>query len=372
MSTNATVISLPSSATVPGQLVRRRDRQAKFILVGLSILLVIAALAGIGIGAVAISPRQVAAILSAQLSIELPWEFEARQEAVVMAIRLPRVILGIVIGAALAVSGAALQGLFRNPLAAPGLIGISSGAALGATTIIVLGGTLFAGFSEQLGYATLPLAAFLGGITVTILVYRLSLVNGRTVVATMLLAGIAINALAGAGTGIFVFVADDDQLRTITFWSLGSLGGATWRAVWISTPFVLLSIFLLPRVARPLNAFLLGEAEAGHLGVATERTKRFIVALTALAVGASVAVAGIIGFVGLIVPHLVRLMTGPDHRYVLPGAALLGASLLMGADIFARTIVAPAELPIGIVTAIVGAPFFLWLLVRARSGGSAL
>ncbi|MEM7535683.1 MAG: iron chelate uptake ABC transporter family permease subunit, partial [Chloroflexota bacterium] len=163
-----------------------------------------------------------------------------------------------------------------------------------------------------------------------------------------------------------------DQLRTITFWSLGSLGGATWRAVTIVSPFVLLTIILLPRSARALNAFLVGEAEAGHLGVATERTKRILIALTALAVGASVAVAGIIGFVGLIVPHLVRLMTGPDHRYVLPGAALLGASLLMGADIIARTIVAPAELPIGIVTAVVGAPFFLWLLIRARGGGAGL
>jgi len=333
-------------------------------------LLIVTALAGIAIGAVAISPGQVLSILGAQLGLELPWTFDARQEAVVMAIRLPRVILGIVIGAALAVSGAALQGLFRNPLAAPSLIGISSGAALGATTIIVLGATLFASFTNQLGYAALPLAAFGGGLLVTVLVYRLSLINGRTVVATMLLAGIAVNALAGAATGIFVFVADDDQLRTITFWSLGSLGGATWRAVLIASPFVLFSVLLLPRSARSLNAFLLGEAEAGHLGVATERTKRMLIALTALAVGASVAVAGIIGFVGLIVPHLVRLMTGPDHRYVLPGAALLGGSLLMGADIIARTIVAPAELPIGIVTAIIGAPFFLWLLIRARHGAS--
>lgn len=371
LTTHTSSIPFNRSADL-GPLVQRRGRQANLILIGLAVLLVITALAGVGIGAVSITPSQILSILTAQIGLELPWSFDSRQEAVVMAIRLPRVILGIVIGAALAMSGAALQGLFRNPLAAPSLIGISSGAALGATTIIVLGGTVFEGFTNQLGYAALPLAAFLGGILVTIMVYRLSLVNGRTVVATMLLAGIAINSLAGAATGIFVFVADDDQLRTITFWSLGSLGGATWRSVSIATPFVLFAIALLPQAARPLNAFLLGEAEANHLGVATERVKRILIALTALAVGASVAVAGIIGFVGLIVPHLVRLMTGPDHRYVLPGAALLGASLLMGADIIARTIVAPAELPIGIVTAMVGAPFFLWLLIRARRRGIGL
>lgn len=372
MTTDAGTLPLPTRAVMPGQLVRRRVRRARLVLLGLVALLMAVSLAGVGVGAVQISPGQVLSILASHIGIELPWRFDARQEAVVMAIRLPRVLLGIIIGASLAVSGAALQGLFRNPLAAPSLIGISSGAALGATTIIVLGSTLFAGFTEQFGYAALPLAAFGGGLLVTVLVYRLSLVNGRTVVATMLLAGIAINALSGAGTGIFVFIADDDQLRTITFWSLGSLGGATWRAVLTATPFALLAVVALPRMARSLNAFLLGEAEAGHLGVATERIKRLIIVLTALAVGASVAVAGIIGFVGLIVPHLVRLMTGPDHRYVLPGAALLGASLLMGADIIARTIVAPAELPIGIVTAIVGAPFFLWLLVRARGGGAIL
>lgn len=371
LTTNTSPIPLNRSADL-GPLVQRRGRQANLILIGLAVLLIITALAGVGIGAVRITPSQILSILTAQIGLELPWSFDSRQEAVVMAIRLPRVILGIVIGAALAMSGAALQGLFRNPLAAPSLIGISSGAALGATTIIVLGATIFEGFTHQLGYAALPLAAFLGGILVTIMVYRLSLVNGRTVVATMLLAGIAINSLAGAATGIFVFIANDDQLRTITFWSLGSLGGATWRSVSIATPFVLFAIVLLPQAARPLNAFLLGEAEASHLGVATERVKRILIALTALAVGASVAVAGIIGFVGLIVPHLVRLMTGPDHRYVLPGAALLGASLLMGADIIARTIVAPAELPIGIVTAMVGAPFFLWLLIRARRQGIGL
>jgi len=347
----------------------RRTHSRRLILIGLLGLLLVVSLVGIGRGAVSIMPLQVAAVLAAQVGVELPWAFDMRQEAVLMAIRLPRVLLGVLIGAGLAVSGAALQGLFRNPLADPGLIGISSGAALGATTVIVLGNTLLQGLTGWLGYAALPLAAFAGGVAATLLVYRLSLVGGRTVVVTMLLAGIAINALAGAATGVFTFVADDDQLRNITFWSLGSLGRATWRMVGMATPFIAVAVLVLPRCARALNAFLLGEAEAAHLGIATEPIKRIIVALAALAVGASVAVAGIIGFVGLIVPHLVRLMTGPDHRYVLPGSALLGGSLLVGADLVARTIVAPAELPIGIVTALLGAPFFLWLLLRARQKG---
>lgn len=341
-------------------------------LIGMSILLLLVCLAGIGIGAVSISPGQVLSILASRMGLATPWLFDSRQEAVLMAIRLPRVLLGVLIGAALASSGAALQGLFRNPLADPGLLGISSGAALGATAVIVLGGTALAGVSSTLGYAALPLAAFVGGIITTLVVYRLSLVGGRTVVVTMLLAGIAINALAGATTGLFIFMADDEQLRTITFWSLGSLGGATWRAVWTAAPFVALAVLFLPRFSRSLNAFLLGEREAGHLGISTERVKRTIVALVALAVGASVAVAGIIGFVGLIVPHLVRLLTGPDHRYVMPGSALLGGALLVAADIVARTIVAPAELPIGIVTAMLGAPFFLWLLLRSRREGDPL
>lgn len=362
----------PSAAVIPPALSTFRRTRVRLTLGGLTLLLIGSCLLGTGIGAVEIAPPQVVAILGARLGVELPWAFDARQANVLLAIRLPRVVLGVLIGAALATAGAALQGLFRNPLADPGLIGIASGAALGATAIIVLGATLLQGLTGWLGYAALPLAAFAGGLLTTLLVYRLSLVGGRTVVMTMLLAGIAINALTGAATGLFTFVADDDQLRNITFWSLGSLGGATWRAVWVAAPLIGVAVLLLPRQARALNVFLLGEAEAGHLGIATERVKRLIIALAALAVGASVAVAGIVGFVGLIVPHLVRLLTGPDHRYVLPGSALLGGSLLVGADLVARTIVAPAELPIGIVTAILGAPFFLWLLNQARRGGGGL
>lgn len=354
------------SAVLPTSKFFNTHLRGRLILLGLLGLLVVTCLLSIGIGAVSIAPSEVVSILTSQVGIDLPWSFSTRQASVLMGIRLPRVVLGVLIGAALATSGAALQGLFRNPLADPGLIGISSGAALGATATIVAGHYFLQGVTGWLGYTILPFMAFLGSAVTTLIVYRLSLVGGRTIVTTMLLAGIAINALTGAATGLFTFVATDDQLRDITFWSLGSLGGATWRAVGIAAPFIILAVILLPMRARELNTFLLGEAEARHLGTATESVKRMIVAFAALAVGASVAVAGMIGFVGLIVPHLIRLLVGPDHRYVMPGSALLGSSLLLGADLLARTIVAPAELPIGIVTAILGGPFFLWLLLRER------
>jgi iron complex transport system permease protein len=292
--------------------------------------------------------------------LSLSWTFETRQAMVLWGIRLPRVVLGVLVGAGLSVSGAAMQGLFRNPLADPALVGISSGAALGAVVTIVLGTALPDGWAEMAGPFLLPLAAFAGGALATLLVYRLATSGGRTSVATMLLAGVAINAVAGAGTGLMTFLADDDQLRDLMFWTLGSLGGATWTRLAVVAPLILIGVAVTLPLARPLNALLLGEAEAGHLGIDTQRVKRRVITLAALVVGAATAVSGIIGFIGLVVPHLLRLALGPDHRLLLPGSALLGADLL------ARTVVAPAELPIGIVTALVGGPFFLWLLLRDR------
>jgi iron complex transport system permease protein len=333
-------------------------------LVGLLLFMV---LASVGIGAVAIAPGDVVRILAQRVGVDVV--VDARQASVLLAIRLPRVLLGILIGAGLATAGVLMQGLFRNPLADPGLIGVSSGAALAAVGVIVLGATLLEGVTQLLGIFTLPLAAFCGGLAATLLVYRLGTSSGQTLVATLLLAGIALNALAGAGTGLLTFVATDEQLRSITFWSLGSLGGATWRAVGALAPFVLVVLVVAPRYAQALNVVLLGETEARHLGINVERVKQVIVVLSALAVGAAVAVAGIIGFIGLVVPHLLRLLLGPDHRSLLPGSALLGAALLLAADLIARTLVAPAELPIGVVTALIGAPFFLWLLLRDRTRG---
>lgn len=290
----------------------------------------------------------------------------ARDRIIIYDIRLPRVLLGALVGAALAVSGAVMQGLFRNPLADPGLVGVSSGAALGAVSVIVLGSTLLAPLTNLFGTLSLPLLAFLGGLVTTLILYRVATRQGRTSVATMLLAGIALAALAMALTGILIFMADDRQLRDLTFWQLGSLAGATWPKVVAVGPIVALALAATPFMARGLNALALGEATANHLGIPVQRLKYAAILAVSAAVGASVAVSGGIGFVGIVVPHLLRLAIGPDNRYLLPASALLGATLLLVADAISRTIVAPAELPIGIVTALAGAPFFLWILLRKR------
>jgi iron complex transport system permease protein len=287
-------------------------------------------------------------------------------ELILGQIRLPRTLLGLAVGGILALSGVAMQGLFRNPLADPGLVGVSSGAALGAAFAIV-GGSALGGLPEAFAPYVLSVCAFLGGLGVTALVYRLGRRNGRTHVATMLLAGIALTALSGAAVGLFTYLADDATLRTLTFWNLGSLNGASYARLW---PLLLVSAGVaiwLPRRARALNALLLGESEAAHLGIDVEWLKRELVLCTALGVGAAVAAAGMIGFVGLVVPHLLRLLAGPDHRVLLPASMLAGASLLLFADLVARLALAPAELPIGIVTAFIGAPFFLYLLLRGRA-----
>ncbi len=287
-------------------------------------------------------------------------------ETILWNIRLPRTLLGALVGAALAVSGAMMQGLFRNPLADPGLVGVSAGAGLGAIAAIVLGAMLPAGLMASVGTYLVPLAAFAGGWVTTLVLYRVSTRGGRTSVATMLLAGIALGALAGAVSGLLVYAADDQQLRDLTFWGLGSLAGATWGKLMAAAPIILLALLGAPFLARGLNALALGEAAAGHLGIPVQRIKNLTVLAVAAATGAAVAVSGGIGFVGIVVPHLLRLASGPDHKTLLPNAALLGASLLLGADMISRTVIAPAELPIGIVTAILGAPVFLWILLRRR------
>lgn len=287
-------------------------------------------------------------------------------ELIIGQIRMPRTLLGLAVGAVLALSGVAMQGLFRNPLADPGLVGVSSGAALGAA-IAIVGGAALGGLPDAIAPYLLSACAFAGGLVVTALVYRLGSRNGQTSVSTMLLAGIALTALAGAAIGLFTYLADDATLRTLTFWNLGSLNGASYSRLW---PLLVVTAAVglwLPRRAKALNALLLGESEARHLGFDVERVKRELVLCTALGVGAAVAAAGMIGFIGLVVPHLVRLLVGPDHRVLLPASALAGAALLLFADVLARLALAPAELPIGIVTALIGAPFFLYLLLRGRA-----
>ncbi|WP_152623835.1 MULTISPECIES: iron ABC transporter permease [Pseudomonas] len=287
-------------------------------------------------------------------------------ELIVGQIRLPRTLLGVATGGVLALAGVAMQGLFRNPLADPGLIGVSSGAALGAAIAIVFGASM-GGLPEAFAPYLLSACAFGGGLLVTALVYRLGRHNGQTSVATMLLAGIALTALAGALIGLFTYLADDATLRTLTFWNLGSLNGASYPRLWPLLLVTLLVACWLPRRMDALNALLLGESEARHLGFDVERLKVELILCTALGVGAAVAAAGLIGFIGLVVPHLLRLIVGPDHRVLLPASMFGGAILLLLADLVARLALAPAELPIGIVTALIGAPFFLYLLVRGRS-----
>jgi iron complex transport system permease protein len=333
--------------------------RASVLLPALTVLLAISALAGVGIGAVRIAPEQSVAIVLDHLGVSTDVEYTRQQDAIVWAIRMPRVILAMLVGSALSVSGAALQGMFRNPLADPGLIGVSSGAALGAVGSVALSISVF-------GVLTLPVFAFAGGVIASIAVYAIARHEGRTEVVTLVLTGIALNTVAGAGTGLLTYVASEDQLRAVVFWSLGSLGGATWSAVEAATPFILLGLVLIPRWGGALNLFVLGEREARHLGVDTERVRLELILVTALMTGAAVAVAGVIGFVGLIVPHVLRLIAGPNHRVLLPACALGGATLVLLADLLSRTIVSPAELPLGVITALMGGPFLLVLMLRTR------
>lgn len=315
-----------------------------------------------GLGAVEIAPLQVLSILASQFGLNIGVPFSEQQEAVFIALRLPRVLMGLFIGAGLAVSGAAMQGLFRNPLADPGLLGISSGASFFVGLAIIVN-ISFAGIW------TLPIAAFTGSVLAIILIYSLAQHDRKTNISTMLLAGIAINALCEAGTGLFTYLSTDEQLRTITFWQMGSLGGASWSSLGSAAPLISLSVLGMPFLASALNALLLGESNARHLGVSVEKVKWVIVALIGLGVGAGVAVAGRIGFVGLVIPHVIRLFVGSNHRAVLPLSAIAGALLLLWADLISRTIVSPAELPIGILTSMIGGPFFLYLLLQAKKKG---
>lgn len=294
-------------------------------------------------------------------------EAPLRDNIIVYDIRLPRIILGMLVGASLAVSGAVMQGLFRNPLADPGLLGVSAGSALGAILVIVLGATLLAPLTAVFGTFALPVVAFIGALIATAILQMVATRRGRTSIATMLLAGIALSALAMAMIGVLIFLADDRQLRDISFWQLGSLAGATWIKVASAAPIIIAGLLTAPFLARGLNALSLGEATASHLGIPLQRFKITAIVVVAATVGASVAVSGGIGFVGIVVPHVLRLLIGPDNRYLLPASALLGAILLLIADAISRTIVAPAELPIGILTALAGAPVFLWILLRNRS-----
>jgi iron complex transport system permease protein len=345
-----------------------RDVIGRRLLLAAGAALVLAAFVSLSVGPTGITlaslPRALGAALTGSDDPTL-----LREQLVLFSIRLPRTLLGLFVGASLGVAGAMMQGLFRNPLADPGIVGVSSGAALAAVATIALGNAFAAPFTRTFGVYALPFAAFVGGFVTTMLLVTIAGRHGQLMIGTLLLAGIAIGAIAGALTGLIAYASDDRELRDLTLWSLGSLSGASWPKVIAILPFALAVLLVLPLVIRALNGFLLGEAEAFHLGIDVEQTKRLVILATAASVGAAVAVAGIIGFVGIVVPHLVRLIAGPDHRFVLPDSALLGATLLLFADVIARMVVRPAELPLGIVMAAVGAPVFLHLVLRRGIGG---
>lgn len=291
----------------------------------------------------------------------------ARDKLVLWSIRIPRIGAAAMVGALLAASGAIMQGLFRNPLADPALVGVSSGGALAAAAAIVITDSPVGHSLQFMQHQLLPIAAFAGSLLTTIVLYSIASRAGRTSIAIFLLAGIAIAAIANAGIGLLVFIADDRQLRDITFWMLGSLSGATWSKLGSLAPVLACAAVACISIARGLDVLVLGEAEAFHSGVDVERLKRMSIVLVSAMTGVAVSVCGVVGFVGIVVPHLLRLVIGPAHRLLLPASMLSGAVLMTGADTLARTIVAPAEMPIGVLTAAVGAPFFLFMLLRQRN-----
>ncbi|MHA7880406.1 MAG: FecCD family ABC transporter permease [Saccharospirillum sp.] len=324
----------------------------------LLLLLVLMALVGLGTGPVHLPYDQVLSLL---------WQPDPADTASVILwqLRLPRVLLAMQVGALLALCGTLIQGLFRNPLAEPGLIGVSSGATLMVVIVIVLFSQLAAQLPAVIRPFLLPGVAFIGGVVATRLVMLIGR-GSRHSPLRIILTGIAFNLMAGAGIGLCAYLSTNEQLRTLTFWSLGSFSAAQWPATAITAAVLVIVAGFALQQYRPLNALLLGESECRHLGFNVTRLQNRIIYLSAAGVGAAVAFTGIIGFIGLVVPHIVRLLVGPDHRKVIPLSMLLGALLMLGADWLARTALAPAELPVGIVTSLLGGPFFIFLIHHQR------
>jgi iron complex transport system permease protein len=338
---------------------------ASLVILCLLVVLVGVAVVALTVGAAGIPlPRLPAALDLWDDSLANP--LTSRDRLVLWSIRIPRIAAAAIVGSLLAVSGAIMQGLFRNPLADPALVGVSSGGAFAAAAAIVFTDSRA---GESIRFAQnelLPIAACVGSLATTVLLYGVASRAGRTSIAVFLLAGIAIAAIANAGIGLLVFIADDRQLRDITFWLLGSMSGATWAKTATIAPVLAVALTACIWIARRLDVLVLGETEAFHSGVDVERLKRISIVLVSVMTGVAVSVCGVIGFIGIVVPHLLRLVIGPAHALLLPASALLGAILLVGADTLSRTIVSPAEMPIGILTAAIGAPFFLAMLLRQR------
>ncbi|MFF8260451.1 iron chelate uptake ABC transporter family permease subunit [Streptomyces virginiae] len=336
----------------------RRSRKALCLTLALLTTLLLLALVSAGTGAYRIPTADVLA--SAQHRLGLGGApLDRVGESVLWNVRLPRVMLALLVGAGLGCAGALMQGVFGNPLAEPGVIGISAGAAVGAVAAIGLGLRFF-------GNWTVTVCAFVAGLITVSAVYLLSRNGGKTEVVTLILTGIAVNAFAGALIGLFVFFADSGQVNQITFWQLGSLAQATWPKVLAVLPCAVAGLLIAPFYARRLDLLSLGERPARHLGIDVERLRLALILVVALLTAAAVAVAGVITFIGLLVPHLLRMANGPGHRFLVPGSALAGAVVLVAGDLAARTLAQPAELPLGVLTALIGSPFFFWLLRRTR------
>lgn len=340
-----------------------KAQKARFICLGLGLLLILLSLFSISTGAVSVTWQQILKLVPAPAHIEM----------IIYDLRLPRSLMCLLVGATLSLCGAVMQGLFRNPLAEPGIIGVSSGAGLGAGLAIVIFTPLISHDASPwlqalLSIGIVPLFAFIFGVLTTLMVYKIGTSAQGTSVTTMLLAGVAIGAISGAVLGFLNYVADDMALRDFSLWSMGSMAGARWPSILLSLVCLIGIGVCFVRQAKALNAFLLGEPIARHLGVNVQKLKQNLIILCALGVGVSVAVVGPIGFIGLVVPHLGRLLVGPKHEYLLPVSALLGAAILLLADILARTLLLPQELPVGIVTAALGAPFFIYLLLKQKRG----
>lgn len=340
----------------------RRFAPAAFIVAALVAAFVLAAC----FGAVTFTPRELLAIVLHAVGAAEVCDCDPVHANIWLSLRLPRLLLAVLVGAALAAGGAVMQGLFRNPLADPSLIGVSSGGAVAAVAVIVLGAPV-AGF---IGTSFLPIAAFAGSFLTMLAAYRLARRAGRADMTSLLLAGIAFNALATAAIGFFTLISSQQALRSFTFWLLGGFGSADWTHVASAAAFIVPALAVMLTSARVLNALALGERDATWLGLAVERWKFVLLVAVALSVGAAVAVAGIIGFVGLVAPHLLRFVAGPDHRFLLPCSVLLGALIVLLADLAARVVILPSELPVGILTALLGVPLFLFLLSR-RHGAAA-
>lgn len=339
-------------------------RRGATVLIWAAVGLLIAVIASFAVGPLRLPPMDVLQAIGVKLGLADPASVSTRDLAVVWQLRIPRALLGAMVGAALAMAGASLQGLFGNPLADPGIVGVTQGAALGAVSAIVLGAGAF-------GAWTLPLAAFAGAGGAITLTYLLAQPGQGSGTATLLLVGIAIAAFCSAMIGFLTYIASESELQSLVFWQMGSLAQADWRDVIAVAPVFVLGTIALLRLATPLDMLALGERQAQHLGLDVKRTRLKLIAFSALLVGAAVAFAGSIGFVGLVVPHVVRLLVGPGHRWLLPVSAVAGALLIVVADTAARTLDPPSEIPLGLFSAALGAPFFLWLVIRQRHRSGA-